>query len=291
MSTLTRVSWARVRYGTLLPLTRRDRRAGRMYAALVGRIECAIDVPRRATAVHRIGRALGLAPAAATAVFRGSLVSEAREEADTIYFMHRPETALRAAFLDGEEHPAGGPAVYATLHFGSPILCYLYLRMVRGLPVGLIGRKLDETNPMPAAKRAYGIRKVAWVERLSARPFVDVDGRSMAVMRERLLDGESAFAAVDVPGEVVARRTTAELFGERVSLSAGVATLAALARVPVRPIVALSEPSGICIHYGEAVEAGSSESIARALAERVTALVRRWPTEWWMWPYLRPADG
>ncbi len=307
ISTLASATWSELRYATLLPLTRRDRRSGRLYARLVGRVEYARDAGRRRTAVGRIARALGLPAAAATAVFRDSLVSEAQEEADTIYFMHRPESTLRAAFIDDAragsergtsaaagESPArvgAAPAVYATLHFGSPILCYLYLRLMRDVSVHLIGRKLDATNPMPGAKRAYGVRKVAWVERLSARPFVDVDGASMARMRERLLDGESAFAAVDVPGDVVARRTTTELFGERVTLSAGIATLAKLARVPVQPIVAISEPAGIRVHYGEPIEAGSDDAIGRALGERMTALIARWPAQWWMWPYLSRADG
>jgi len=284
-------TWPQVRYAALLPLTRRDRRAGGLYARLVGAVEYARDGRRRRVAVERIARAFDLSAAAAAAVFRDSLVSEAREEADTIYFMHRPETTLRRAFVadacGGRERAA--PAVYATLHFGSPILCYLYLRLVRDVPVDLIGRRLDDANPMPSAKRSYGMRKVAWVERLAGRPFVDVDAASMARMRERLLDGASAFAAVDVPGDVVARRTTTELFGERITLSAGVATLAKLARVPVQPIVAISEPAGIRIHYGEAIEITNDDGAA--LGARMTALIARWPSEWWMWPYVSRAEG
>ena len=279
--------WSTVRYGALLPRAARSRGAGRAYARAVAAIELRLDGDRRRAAVTRIGRALGVDARAALDVFRGSLVSEAREEADSTYFMQRDAAELCAACTSSGVPPVG-PAVYATLHFGSPILCYLYLHLVRKVAIHIIGRKLDDTNPMPAAKRAFGMRKVAWVQRLAERPFVDVDAASIARMRGCLLDGESAYAAIDVPGDVVARRITVDLLGERVVLSAGVPTLARLARVPMQPIVAVSRPAGIEIQYGEPVDA-SADAAADVLVARMADRIRATPSEWWMWPYLTPA--
>jgi hypothetical protein len=285
---LLRARWAALRYGPLLALAARSRRAGRHVAAAIAAVELGIDRARRETAGQRIARWLDLSPAEARRVFRASLTSEAQEEADSAYFMGHPH-ALVPAFVRAGEPPHRGGTIYATFHFGSPVLTYLYLRVGRALDVVAVERKLTATNPMAAPKRRWGARKVAWVERFTGRPMLDVDAATMARARERLLDGGALYAAVDVPGDVVGRAATATLLGERIRVSSGVTTLARLARAPLQPVVAISRADRFDLHYGTPIEPGPEAQTLAALMEALATLLRSFPGEWWLWPYVTPA--
>jgi hypothetical protein len=281
--------WTATRYERLLPLAGRSRAAGRAYATLVAAMELRLDAARRATAERRIARWLGVDPAQARRVYRDSLRSEAREEADCAYFMAHPE-ALDEAFRDvGGPAPDEAPTIYAILHFGAPILAYLRLCRGRARAVHVIARELDASNPMPEAKRRFGIRKVAWVREVSGLPFFGVDGSAVVRARERLLAGESLYAAFDVPGDVAQRAADVTVCGERLRLAAGITTLASLTRTPVQPVLALSHGGDVEMLYGPRIPATSPRETLDAAIAALFASVVAHPGEWWLWPYVTPA--
>lgn len=277
--------WEVLRYRWLLPATARGGSSAAAYAALCARVVWTLDAPRREAAVARIARWLGVSPSRAGEVYLDALRSEAREEADSLGFMTgRGVPATRTV---GHEPACAGPAIWATLHFGSPVLAYLHLRRARGLDVQIVGRPLDDGNPMPEVKRAWGRRKVAWLERESRMPILGVSPEATALARTRLVRGRSIFVLMDVPGDVVARRMTLSLCGESVSLAAGIFALASMARVPVLPVAVVRRGESFDVHYGEplfvpALGGVAGEEVARRLASFVVPM----PEEWWLWPYL-----
>lgn len=290
-----RAPWADVRYRWLLPLARGSRARGRLYARLVARVEHANDPERARVATARIARALDLDPLRAERVHRGCLYSEALEEADSAFFMQQP--ALDPALFHFDELPeplddcgAAVGTIFGTLHFGSPVLGYLGLCRRLGGALSIVGRPLDDTNPMPESKRAYARGKVRWTEQVSGRPFVATDAASMAHARDELLAGRSLYTPIDVPGSVARRAATVSVFGEPVRFASGLMTLARLTGATVVPVVAASSPDGIRVRFGQRLEPGrdADELLGRALAE-LLRFVRTNPDEWWMWPYLEPA--
>ncbi len=281
--------WAELRYDLMLPLAARSRALGRLYGKLCAAREWSADPVRRAVATSRIARALGVDEARAAAIFRRALESEAREEAEIAWLMRRPERLAACFAPDAPPPPASGPCIWATLHLGSPVLAILYLARVRRLTLQIVGRPLDDSNPMPAAKRRWGERKVAWVERMTGAPFLGVSAEATATARSRVLEGASLFVLMDVPGDVVARSVEIELLGERIRMAAGIFLLAGLLDVPVRPIVAVSRPGGVEIRYGGAIEPLPRGVPVDAIAREMGAIVRELADEWWMWPYMPEA--
>ncbi len=288
--------WADVRYRRLLPLARGSRARGRLYARLVARVEHGGDPERARAATARIGRALDLDPVRAERVHRGCLYSEALEEADSVFFMRHPTLDPTLFHFDELPEPAEDPrgaavgTIFCTLHFGSPVLGYLGLCGKLGGALGIVGRPLDDANPMPEPKRAYARGKVRWVESVSGRPFIATDAASMAQARDELLAGRSLYTPIDVPGSVARRAATVSVFGEPVRFASGLMTLARLTGATVVPVVATSSPDGIRVRFGQRLEPGADadELLARALAE-LLRFVRTNPDEWWMWPYLEAA--
>jgi hypothetical protein len=276
--------WEVTRYRWLLPLTARGGASGSIYARLCAHVVRTLDVPRREAAVGRISRWLEVSRACADATYFASLRSEALEEADTRSFMARRRLPAMQTVTPEPEHD--GPAIWATLHFGNPVLAYLHLRRARGLDVQIVGRPLDARNPMSRAKRAWGHRKVAWLEREGRMPILGVSPEATSLARTRLVRGESIFVLMDVPGDGVARRMTLSLCGEPVSLAAGIFMLAAMVGVPVRPMAVVRSRESFELHYGDPmyVPPGAipKDDVARGLASFVVPM----PGEWWMWPYL-----
>ena len=194
--------WPEWRYRHLLPRAAATRAAGRRYAYMVAAIELR-DALRRRRAVARIERWQHVSRLAALRLFHACLLSEAREEADTVFFMRHPPE-LRQWFPDAAAVARpDGPTLFATLHLGSPVFAYLFLRSVAALDVRAIGRKLDERNPMPGAKRRYGLAKEAWLRGAAGVDLLEPSPRAMTDAREHLLAGRPLFAALDVPGDVV----------------------------------------------------------------------------------------
>lgn len=282
--------WARLRYGRLLPLAARRRAFGRGYADLVGRIELWRDAARCQVATARIARSLGVAEAAARSIFLTALRSEAREEADSAFFMSHPG-ALDVSPCSPPTELASGPAILGTLHFGSPVIGYLLLRRRFSRDVSIIGRPLDETNPMPAAKAAFARNKVAWTERLAARPFLSTDAPSIARAREHLLAGGQLYTPIDVPGDVTARNQAVELFGQSLRFASGIERLARLTGCPIQPIVTLARSRGFELWCGRRIEGGAGEDALGAALAELEGAIRRDPGEWWLWPYLVDANG
>lgn len=282
--------WARLRYDVLLRAASRSRLLGQTYAELAGAVEYWADPVRRRVAATRAARWLGGTSEDGGRVFQRSLVSEALEEADSAFFM-RDDRIPRAGFrVAGREPADSGGVVYATLHFGSPIFAYIYLRCIRGVDLTIIGRRLDDDNPMPASKRRFGMQKVAWLERVTSRSLLGVDGRAMARARGELLDGRSLYAAVDVPGNVAARAETVTILGESVRLSSGIFGLAALTGAPLQPVVAVHEAGSIVVYYGDRIEGRRGVPPCAEGARAIGDLVRRFPSQWWLWPYVTPAE-
>jgi hypothetical protein len=278
-------AWPEWRYGRLLTRAATTRTAGGRYARLVAGVEF-LEAARRHRAVMRIQRWQRVSHGAALRIFHASLMSEAREEADSAFFMQQLP-ALRGWMPDASALATpSGPILYATLHLGSPVFAYIFLRLVAALDVLAIGRKLDERNPMPAAKRRYGLAKEAWLRGLAGVDLLEPTAHAMNAVREHLLDGRPVFAALDVPGDVVAHSTKLAIAGEQVAFSAGAIRIARLAGARVVPIVALSGPAGLRLHVGRPLDADTPDTAATVL-RTLLGFVHRYPGEWWLWPYLR----
>jgi hypothetical protein len=43
------------------------------------------------------------------------------------------------------------------------------------------------------------------------------------------------------------------------------------------------------VEYGPLVEAGDIDTTCERLVEGLWSFVERWPTEWWLWPYVLPS--
>jgi len=277
-----RADW---RYGRILPLASRSRAFGRAASALVAWSELRRDPERAAVATGRIASALGVSPGAALGIYRDALRSEAREEADAAWFMAH-EDRIPAAFARSGARLDPGPAILATLHFGSPVLGFLHLSRLPGARLAIVARPLDDSNPMPRAKREWARRKVAWTERVSGRSFLSIDPGSVARARAHLLDGGRLFTPVDVPGDVSARRARVRLFGGVAEVSGGIEILSRLTRSAIQPLVTYPRGNGFAFWYGRRIEPGEGvEPLAEAFAE-LEGIVRERPGEWWMWPYL-----
>jgi len=282
--------WSAVRYQRLLPLATRRRSYGRSYARIVAMVEWLADRRRRDVATSRIARWLGMGRIRAGLLYRSCLESEAREEADTSWFITHPDDLERAYCPIDSPDRDGAATIWVTLHLGSPILAYLHLSRAWGIDAKIIGRALDDENPMPAAKQVWGRRKVAWIETLTAKPFLGVDALSIVRGREHLLRGGSLFAAIDVPGDIVGRSAKIELFGESMRIAGGIMRMATLARVPVRFLIAVSDGTAIKLRYGDAIPPSPTDAHLVAIGSEIEATLRAFPEEWWLWPYL-PSFG
>jgi hypothetical protein len=277
-------AWPEWRYGGLLTRAATTRAGGRGYARLVAGVEF-LEAARRRRAVMRIQRWQRVSRGAALRIFHASLMSEAREEADSAFFMQHP-LGLRGWMPDASAIPTpSGPTLYATLHLGSPVFAYVFLRLIAALDVRAIGRRLDERNPMPAAKRRYGLAKEAWLRGLAGVDLLEPSAHAMNAAREHLLDGRPVFAALDVPGDVVARSTRLAVAGEQVAFSAGAIRIAQLAGARVVPIVALSGLAGLRLHVGQPLDPDTPRTAA--VLRTLLGFVHRHPDEWWLWPYVR----
>jgi hypothetical protein len=252
-------------------------------------MEWRLDPRRREVAVARIERWLGVDVRQARDIFRRALASEARAEADTRWFMEH-SARLRDAFRPASsECPDEGPAVWATLHLGSPTLAFVYLRCVRGIDVRIVARPLDDANPMPEAKRAWGRLNVRWLERVTGTAFLGVSAEAMSVARSHVVQGGSLFVLIDVPGDIVARSIELELLGGRARLASGMFQLAGLLGVPIRPIVAVPRGNDFEVRYGRPIEPVPRGLPTEAITRAITSVVRDLPEEWWLWPYLPEA--
>lgn len=284
-------AWNSLRYGSLLRAAARSEGAGRAYAALVARIEYARDRERRRVAAERIGRWTGASPEGARRTYLRALRSEAQEEADSVRFMRAASFPADRVVVSGFAPRANRPRVYGALHLGSPVMAYLGLCLggEAGLPV--IARELDEDNPMPAAKQAYGSRKVAWVESTAGVRFLGTDARAVLRARERLVDGGAIYAAADVPGDVVTHRATMVLCGERLSFASGIFRLAVITGADLQLVTSYNLGGTIRVECRPPIRAASELELATMVAEEMAAAVRDLAHEWWLWPFLLPATG
>lgn len=279
--------WASYRYNRLLPWAGRSRLSGVAYSEIVAQVEVRRDLQRRDVAVNRIARARRISERAASRIYHASLRSEAQEEADSVRFMRDGDAFER--WLPEEAPPFGDePVLYATLHFGSPVLAFLYLRS-RGNDVRALIRGLDDENPMLDPKRRWGARKVAWVRELARGGIVGADTAAVGAAREHLLDGKSVFAAVDIPGDVVSRTSKIDFYGEQLVFSAGIVRLAALTRSRVVPMVALGGGRRMRAHFGRPIDPNACADPMGAVFAELGQFIDRYPGEWWMWPFVRPA--
>jgi hypothetical protein len=279
--------WDRWRYRRLLPLAGRRMRFGAIYAALVARGEWRRNPGRRSVACGRIERWLGCTPAHARRVYRGSLRSEAREEADSAFFMRHPD-ALAAAFARPIAlSPPDGSVLYVGLHLGSPVLGYLHLCRHLMPELALIARGMDRANPMPEDKRRFAERKVAWTEAGAGHPFFATDADAMLGVRRHLRAGRPLYLLADVPGDVVGRSAPCTLFGETVRLSAGLPTVARIAGSAVQTLAIVRAADGFAILPGPRIPAGAVA--LSAVLDALAPFIRAHPDQWWMWPYLPPA--
>jgi hypothetical protein len=278
-------AWERLRYARLLPLAGRGHAAAHAYAELVATVELRRDPERGRAAQARIERWLGATPRRAQAIHRASLRSEALEEADTLRLMRGTASLGDIVTLGGFADRGRRPRVYATLHYGSPVAAYLALCR-REPHLRIIARRLDEGNPMPAVKRDFGRRKVEWVEATAGWTFLETDAAATLRAREHLLQGHALYAAVDVPGDVVARADRMRLCGEPVILASGVFRLAAMAGADFQMVLAEHRGGRIRVRCRPPVEGSDAMGLAAAVVGEIEAAVRERPEEWWFWPFV-----
>lgn len=276
---------ARLRYEILLPLASRGRGLGRLYADLCGRAELVADADRARVAVERIRRWTGASEREAREVFRRSLASEAQEEADSAFFRRQSSTFDQWLPDDVDIPRPEGPVLYATLHFGHPVLSCVFLQRRGHMDVRPIIRGLDETNPMADPKREWGGQKVDWVRELLEERVFGVDAVSTARAREHLLGGGAVFAALDVPGDVSDRTSTVAVAGEHLQFSTGVVSLAQMTKSTIVPVVARSGESRMEVEFGRPVPSDGDDPFGAVFAE-LSTFIERHPGEWWLWPFV-----
>ncbi len=287
MNERLRDSWESLRYGPLLRGASTSPFAGRLYEKLVAFVEWRADPNRRKVASARITDMLQCSRRQASQTFRACLASEAREEADTAW-VARGEIAIENVVSDLPKLPTEGRGcIFAALHLGSPILTFLYLRKVLGLPLRAIGRPLDDNNPLSAAKRAWGSEKVAWVSRNSDTTFLDTDARGVVQAREELLAGRSVYAAIDVPADVASRAVPLDILGRSFGFAAGVPRLAQLTGATILPVIGVHRAGSFRIEFGDPISCPTREETQVALSAWLSATLRKYPDEWWLWPYAQ----
>jgi hypothetical protein len=279
--------WERRRYQLLDRIAARSMWGTDAYVFLVSRVEERLQQDRRKAATDRIARALEVSPRHGRKIYRQCLASEAREEADAARLCLSGKPIVDAVESAPLLPPVAGPCIYVTLHWGSPMITFLYLRSALGIPVRLIGRPLDEQNPLPPAKMIWGHRKVEWMEQLTGTPFIRDDSRGALEARSELLAGRSIFASVDVPAAPAGRSRVIDLFGEPIRIASGLLRLAALTKVPLVPILGHSRGQRIFIAQEEPIPAGSEQELSDAVGFWIRKTLRRQPDQWWLWPFVR----
>ncbi|HEY8516268.1 MAG TPA: hypothetical protein VIS07_12200 [Candidatus Binatia bacterium] len=283
--------WDRLRYGPLLRLASASPAGARLFAALASHVEHRRDPERRRVAEDRIMRWLGATPSEAARIFRAGLYSEALEEADSARWMRLERPPVEEVELAGFSRQGGRPRIYGALHAGSPVHAYLAMRARDEPDVRIIARELDERNPMPRAKLAFAMRKVAWVERMAGTRFIDTDASAILLARDHLLAGRPLFAAIDVPGDVVARAGRVSLFGEPVLIAAGVFHLAAMTGADMQLVVSMRRGDGFVARCRPPIEGKSVDELLAAMAREMEAVIREQPGELWFWPYFVAAES
>lgn len=282
--------WERHRYQLLDHMASRGTGGSASYVQLVARIEERLQPERRAVAVNRISQALGVSVQQAKIIYRNCLASEAREEADTARLRRSASPIAEAIDNTNQFSGLGGPCIYITLHWGSPMITFLYLRAALGIPVRIIGRPLDRENPLPPAKMLWGRHKVEWMEQMTGASFISDDGAGALEARAELLDGRSIFASVDVPAPTQARARVVDLFGEPIRIASGVLRLAALTQVPLVPILGYSRGNRIYVTQEEPFAAASEAEHSESVGLWIEQTLRRQPEEWWLWPFVNVAS-
>ena len=281
-----------MRYGLLLGPASRLPGGACGYARLVARLGAASDPARRRVATDRSRRGLAGPAGEADVIFRAALRSEALEEIDFARRLRGPARFDGETFeVRGPRPEPGRPTVFVTLHFGSPVMAFLWLKCVAGLDVHVLGRPLDATNPMPGGRMDLGRRKVAWLERTTGSPMLGTDAPATLEARRILLAGGSLFAAGDVPGDVARRSAVVTPCGESIRVAAGIHALARACNARVQGI--LARPCGrrgFTIEFGQAVDAPPGGGPSPELVAEMGLVLRRRPELWWMWPYVSPAE-
>ena len=152
------------------------------------------------------------------------------------------------------------PLLLATLHIG-PI--YAHGALLHALP----GHAAALTAGLPSRP---GLTAVASGYEQWQR------ARALLVARRALSDGEYVFAAVDGQAD---RRVEAGLLGRRVSLGAGMFTMARIARVPIVPLAARWRGGRIEIVAGAQIAPDAEPMMAQAFARFFEEFVLAWPRD------------
>ncbi len=279
--------WEQLRYLLLDRVAARGTGGSTAYSLLVPRVEETLHQERRQAAADRISRALSLPRSEALSIYRQCLTSEASEEADSARLLRSGAPTADCFAAPAHADFPCDPCIYISLHWGSPMLAFLYLRCTRGIPLRLIGRPLDDHNPLPPAKMAWGRKKVAWMETLAESPFLPDDGRGALEAREELLEGRSIFASADVPATAGRRSCVIDLFDERIRIASGLLRLAALTKVPLVPVLGYSRNHQIHIETEDPIPAGTEDELAQAVGLWIRRTLQRRPGDWWLWPFVQ----
>lgn len=287
----TDTTWERFRYGPLIRSASRGESIGRVYAAIVAWVEWRREANRRRVAEERIARWVGTSSREAARIFRGSLYSEALEEADSARLMRSSGLPTMPIEVKGLASREERPRIYASLHAGSPVLAYIGLRAQFEPEARIIARELDENNPMASSKRRFARRKVAWVEATCGARFFKTDAEAILEARQHLIAGRPLFAAVDVPGDVVSRADRTLLFGEQVVLASGIFRLAAMTGADMQLVVSARGKRRVLVDCGRPINGSDTLALQDAMLAQMEEAIRRWPDEFWFWPFFVSSTG
>lgn len=219
-------------------------------------------------------------------IFRNAVRSEALEEADSCRFMSGRCSTVRDIELSGFARTTQRPRLYAALHFGSPVLAYIGLRQQVEKSLLVIARELGDKNPMPGAKQQFATRKVAWVEKAAGAPFLGTSESDVLRARDHLLGGNSVYAAVDVPGNVVRRAEWMRVGGAEMLLATGILKLAAITGCDLQLALGFHRNGRIVVHGGPVVYGSTTVALGAQVMSCLQDVINRWPEEWWMWPFF-----
>ena len=179
-----------------------------------------------------------------------------------------------------------GAFIALTFHYGTGLWLCRALRRAGHRSVFLSARFEREDFAQRPWRHAYGLRRLAEVERIGGEAVAYRPG-----VRAQLLDalrrGSSVLGLIDIPPRLAPRgQQRVRLLGQSASLPDGLLRLAAEAQVPIVPCyVDIDFASGQrTVVIGEAQSPEPFDQVLVGLAATLDRLIRAKPAAWLFWP-------
>lgn len=179
-----------------------------------------------------------------------------------------------------------GAFIALTFHYGTGLWLCRSMRRAGHRSMFLSARFEREDFAQRPWRHAYGLRRLAEVERVGGEPIAYRPG-----VRAQLLDalqrGSSVLALVDIPPRLAPQgQRSVRLLGQTASLPDGLLRVAIEANVPIVPCwVDIDFASGHrTVVIGEAQSAEPIDRVLEELAATLDRLIRAKPAAWLFWP-------